>query len=61
MWLFDDEEESVYQHYYNEIRLHIAAGGIIAGLEKEIVELKRQSEQARSSQKPWWRRFLGKS
>ena len=61
MWLFDDEEESVYQHYYNEIRLHIAAGGIIAGLEKEIVELKRQSEQARSLQKPWWRRFLGKS
>jgi len=60
MWLFDDEEESVYQHYYNEIRLHIAAGGIIAGLEEEIVELKRQSEQAMTPQKPWWRRFLGK-
>jgi len=61
VWLFDDEEESVYRHYYNEIRLHIAAGGIIAGLEKEIVELKKQSEQRSSPQKPWWQRLLGKS
>ena len=30
LWLFDDLEQSVYQHYNNEIRRHIAAGGIIA-------------------------------
>ncbi|MDH4020965.1 MAG: hypothetical protein OEU84_15335 [Xanthomonadales bacterium] len=41
--------------------MHIAAGGIIAGLEKEIVELKKQSEQRSSPQKPWWQRLLGKS
>ena len=43
LWLFDDREESVYQHYHGEIRRNMAAGGIIAGLEKEIEELKRES------------------
>lgn len=52
VWLFDDHEESVYQHYYDEIKRHIAAGGIIAGLEKDIARLKKGS---------WWRRFLGKT
>jgi len=46
VWLFDDLQESVYQHYYGEIRRNMAAGGIIAGLETEIERLKTQLEQA---------------
>lgn len=48
LWLFDDIEESVYQHYYGEIRRNMAAGGIIAGLEKEIAQLKTQLEETTS-------------
>jgi SAM-dependent methyltransferase len=61
MWLFDDLEESVYQHYHSEIRRHIAAGGIIAGLEKEIAELKKQQEQPLPANVSWWRRLFGKT
>lgn len=59
MWLFDDHEESVYRHYYEEIRRHIAAGGIIAELEEKIADLTGQLERAGSSQPSWWRRLLG--
>ena len=38
----------------------MAAGGIIAGLEKEIEKLKTQSAQPESVQESWWRRFLRK-
>jgi 2-polyprenyl-3-methyl-5-hydroxy-6-metoxy-1,4-benzoquinol methylase len=58
LWLFDDREESVYQHYHGEIKRNMAAGGIIAALEKEIEALKKQSTQ---TSPPWWRRLLGKS
>ena len=61
LWLFDDREESVYSHYHGEIKRNMAAGGIIAGLEKEIEELKKQSEKAVSLKPAWWRRLLGKS
>ena len=61
LWLFDDFEESVYQHYYDEIRHHMAAGGIIARLEKEIEELKSQSCQEATASKSWWRRLLDKT
>ena len=61
LWLFDDQEESVYQHYHSEIKRHMAAGGIIAGLEKEIAELKNRSDQPLPSRTTWWRRLLGKS
>jgi hypothetical protein len=61
LWLFDDRQESVYQHYHSEIRRHIAAGGIIARLEAEIEELKNQSAPAAAPRQPWWRRVLGKS
>lgn len=48
LWLFDDLEETVYQHYYGEIRRNMAAGGIIAGLEKEIEQLKIQLNEVTS-------------
>jgi len=61
LWLFDDREESVYQHYHGEIKRNMAAGGIIAGLEKEIKELKKQADQAASPRPAWWRHLLGKT
>ena len=61
LWLFDDREESVYQHYHDEIKRHIAAGGIIARLEKEISELRNSSDQAIQSRGTWWQRLLGKN
>ena len=59
--LFDDHEQSVYQHYQSEIKRHIAAGGIIADLQKEIAELKNRSDSPAVSQQSWWQRFFGKS
>jgi 2-polyprenyl-3-methyl-5-hydroxy-6-metoxy-1,4-benzoquinol methylase len=61
LWLFDDSEESVYQHYHGEIRRNMTAGGIIAELEKEIEELKRESAREIPRQASWWRRLLGKT
>ncbi|MCW8926571.1 MAG: class I SAM-dependent methyltransferase [Xanthomonadales bacterium] len=61
LWLFDDLEESVYQHYHGEVRRNMAAGGIIAGLEKKIAELSTGSEQAGVAKRSWWRRLLHKS
>ena len=61
LWLFDDKEESVYQHYHGEIKRNMAAGGIIAGLEKEIEELKKESVLAIPSRPSWWQRLLGKT
>lgn len=55
LWLFDDQQESVYEHYHGEIKRNMAAGGIIAGLEQELSELR---SQAPSTRVPWWRRLL---
>ena len=61
LWLFDDREESVYKHYYGEIKRNMRAGGIIAGLEKEIEKLRVGAEQPPTTQPPWWRRFFRKT
>lgn len=61
LWLFDDREESVYQHYHSEIGRHMAAGEIIARLEKELKELKNGSDQSALKPSPWWRRLLRKT
>ena len=58
LWLFDDHEESVYQHYNSEIKRHIAAGGIIARLRKEIEELRKRPDPRASETRSWWQRFL---
>ena len=60
LWLFDDDEESVYQHYHEEVRRHIAAGGIIADLQQEIAGLKDQLADSKPVKQPWWRRLAGK-
>lgn len=61
LWLFDDREESVYQHYRGEIKRNMAAGGILAGLQKQIAELKGQSDPVQPARNSWWRRFLSKN
>ncbi len=58
LWLFDDPEESVYKHYYGEIKRNMAAGGIIAGLQKEIKALQHQLESPKAGRSSWWRKLL---
>lgn len=57
--LFDDESESVYEHYYHEIRKNMAAGGILREKDEEIAGLKSALAQAKTHARPWWRRLLG--
>jgi SAM-dependent methyltransferase len=58
--LFDDAADSVYEHYYHEIRKNMAAGGLLAEKERELEELKSALAGARAPL-PWWRRLLGGS
>jgi len=59
--LFDDADESVYGHYYHEIRKNMAAGELLAAREREITELRSALEAAASGnpRPSWWRRLLG--
>jgi SAM-dependent methyltransferase len=58
--LFDDAGESVYEHYYHEIRKHMAAGELLAEKDRELAELKSVLEQNQSGSR-WWSRLLGRS
>jgi SAM-dependent methyltransferase len=58
--LFDDSVESVYEHYYQEIRKHIAAGELLLARDKELAELKNELA-LRQPGTSWWRRWFGKS
>lgn len=58
-WLFDDAEESVYQHYNAEVRWHMASGEIIANLKEKVEQLTAQLEQPAPPRSSWWRRMLG--
>ena len=44
--LFGDREESVYQHYNDEIRNHIRAGKLLAERDAEIARLRALLEQS---------------
>lgn len=56
--LFDDAAESVYAHYYHEIRKNMAAGGLLADRDRELESLR--AELVRLGRRaPWWRRLLG--
>ena len=69
--LFDDAGESVYAHYYHEIRKNMAAGEVLAERERELERLRaelaasqagvpdeRHGTQPRA--RSWWRRLLGR-
>jgi SAM-dependent methyltransferase len=58
--LFDDAGESVYEHYYHEIRKNMAAGAVLAEKKGEIEALKSALQEAKSTAS-WWSRLLGKS
>lgn len=51
--LFADAEESVYAHYYHEIRKNMQAGEILKAKEAELERLR-----ARAAARPWWQRLL---
>ena len=57
--LFDDAGESVYGHYYHEIRKNMAAGELLAEKERELADLKSALEKKRAGSS-WWSRLLGK-
>ncbi len=57
--LFDDAAESVYEHYYHEIRKNMSAGELLAEKDRELAKLKSALEQA-SAGSGWWRRLIGK-
>ena len=57
--LFDDIAESVYEHYYHEIRKNITAGGLLQKRDQQIEALKARLEEARAADRPWWRRLPG--
>jgi SAM-dependent methyltransferase len=56
--LFDDADESVYAHYYHEIRKNMAAGELLAGKDREIESL-REALSGMSARPAWWRRLFG--
>jgi SAM-dependent methyltransferase len=58
--LFADAGESVYEHYYHEIRKNMAAGELLAEKEHELSELKSALQQ-RQPGASWWNRLLGRS
>jgi SAM-dependent methyltransferase len=61
--LFDDADETVYAHYYHEIRKNMAAGGLIEERDREIRRLREQLARAEreGARRPWWRRLTGRS
>lgn len=57
--LFDDASESVYEHYYHEIRKNMSAGELLAAKDRELDELK-SSLQKNKTAAGWWSRLLGR-
>jgi SAM-dependent methyltransferase len=66
--LFDDAQQSVYQHYQGEIRRNMAAGGIIAARDKEIAGCQQEIARLRAelaqrpaqALRPWYLRLFGR-
>jgi SAM-dependent methyltransferase len=64
LWLFDDAEESVYEHYYYEIRKNMSTGELLASMERELKELRAAvHESSTGPQGPgrWWQRLFRSS
>ena len=61
LWLFDDAEESVYQHYHHEIRKNMSAGELLASMERQLEELRAAVQESSSGpQRPrrWWQKLF---
>ena len=58
--LFDDAAESVYQHYYHEIRKNMSAGELLIEKDHLINQLKDKIA-AVEKRRPWWRRLFAGS
>ena len=58
--LFDDAAESVYQHYYYEIRKNMSAGELLIEKDNLISQLEEKLA-AVETRKPWWRRLFKRS
>ena len=56
--VFDDADETVYEHYYHEIRKNLAAGALLQQRDAEIERLKAALAQ---SARPFWKRLLGRN
>jgi SAM-dependent methyltransferase len=64
LWLFDDANESVYEHYRHEIRKNMSAGNLLASMELEVEQLKSRLKAQSSvppDRRPWWRRLFRSS
>ena len=64
LWLFDDAEESVYEHYHHEIRKNMSAGELLASMELELEELRaavRETSPGPKSPGRWWQRLFRSS
>lgn len=62
-WLFDDAGQSVYAHYNEEVRRHIAAGTLLAEREAELDRWKARAEEAEArlrDTRAGWRRWFGR-
>jgi len=62
--LFDDAEESVYEHYYHEIRKNMSTGELLASMERQLEELKaavRETSPGPQSPGRWWQRLFRSS
>lgn len=62
-WLFDDAGQSVYAHYNEEVRRHIAAGMLLAEREAELNRWKARAEAAEARlqhSRAGWRRWFGR-
>lgn len=55
MWLFDDGDQSVYEHYNAEVRHHIDSGVEFERMKRRITELEDELK-TQSAHAPWWRR-----
>jgi len=56
--MFTDKDESVYQHYIEEIQHHIRSAEHLAEKDQVIERLTRQLDEA-TAQVPWWHRVFG--
>ena len=61
LWLFDDAQESVYEHYHHEIRKNMSAGGLLASLQHQLEELRANrgdTPPVPPHRERWWQRLF---